>query len=200
MKKPVKRGHMLRRPRHRLSYANVVSSMALFIALGGTSYALTLPRNSVGAEQLRRGAVRASEVRSSAIRSSEVRDRSLAVQDLSMTARRSLRGQMGASGAPGPPGPSGVTYRAAINSGGGIIRGNAITSSTPGLNEFVVGFDRSVDDCVSTATLAAVEGAGTQTPPAGRITLARDSGRVLVKTFDAAGAAAQLPFHLIVAC
>jgi hypothetical protein len=46
----------VRRPR--LSYANVVSTLALFLALGGASYAaLTLPRDSVGAAQLRDGAV-----------------------------------------------------------------------------------------------------------------------------------------------
>ena len=191
---------MFQRVSRRLNYASVVSSVALFIALGGTSYALTLPRNSVGSQQIRGSAVRTSEVRTGAVRSSEVKDRSLGVRDLSTTARRALRGHAGPTGAPGPAGPSGVTYRAAINSGGTRVRGNAITTSTRGLNEYVVGFERSVDDCVSIATLAAVEGGGTQLPPAGRITVAREAGRVLVKTFDATGAATQLPFHLIVAC
>ena len=109
----------------RLTYANVISSLALFIALSGTSYALTLARNSVGAEQIRPGAVRASEVRSGAVRSAEVRDRSLGVRDLSTAARRALRGRTGTTGGPGPTGPpgaSGVTYRAAVNSGGATFR------------------------------------------------------------------------------
>jgi hypothetical protein len=193
---------VIRRVGRRLSYANLVSSMALFIALGGTSYALTLPRNSVGAAQIRRGAVHASEVRSGAIRSSDVRDRSLGVRDLSRAARSSLRGQTGATGAPGsagPPGPSGVTFKSAINSGGTKIRGDG-RASTRGVNEFLVEFDRSVADCVSVATLAAVEGGVTETPPAGRITVARENTQVLVKTYDAAGNAQKLPFHLIVAC
>ncbi|MEO8690035.1 MAG: hypothetical protein ABI611_17695 [Solirubrobacteraceae bacterium] len=179
--------------RKRLSYGNVVSSLALFIALGGTSYALTLPRNSVGAKQIRRGAVR----------SSEVKDRSLGVRDISTTARRTLRGQTGATGTTGPTGPpgaSGVTYRAAVSSAGSRIRGNAVTAGTRGMNEFLVAFDRSVDDCVSTATLATVEGGGIVTPPAGRITVAREGGSVLVRTYDAAGSPTKLPFHLIVAC
>jgi hypothetical protein len=38
----------------RLSYANVVATLALFVALGGASYAaVALPRNSVGTPQLR---------------------------------------------------------------------------------------------------------------------------------------------------
>lgn len=42
----------------RLSYANVVATLALFIVLGGASYAaVTLPAGSVGARQLRRGAL-----------------------------------------------------------------------------------------------------------------------------------------------
>jgi hypothetical protein len=41
--------------RGRLTFANVVSVIALFVALGGTSYAVfKLPKNSVGAKQLRR--------------------------------------------------------------------------------------------------------------------------------------------------
>jgi hypothetical protein len=195
---------MLRRVRQRLTYGNVVSSMALFIALGGTSYALTLPRNSVGSQQIRAGAVRASEVRSGAVRSSEVKDRSLGVRDLSVAARGSLRGQTGVPGTPGPagpPGPSGVTYRAAVNSGGDTFRVNGGgTTTTRGINEYLVAFERSVDACVSTATLARVEGGGTETPPAGSITVARENGAVLVRTFDAAGSPNQLGFHLIVAC
>jgi hypothetical protein len=49
--------------RSRLSYANVVSTLALFLALGGASYAaLTLPRNSVGTPQLRNGSVMLSKL------------------------------------------------------------------------------------------------------------------------------------------
>jgi hypothetical protein len=47
----------------RLTYANVVSSIALFVALGGGAYALNVPKNSVGASELRKGAVTASKVR-----------------------------------------------------------------------------------------------------------------------------------------
>lgn len=42
----------------RLSYANVVATLALILSLGGVSYAaVTLPAHSVGARQLRDGAV-----------------------------------------------------------------------------------------------------------------------------------------------
>jgi hypothetical protein len=83
---------------------------------------------------------------------------------------------------------------------GAIIRGNAISVEVRGANEFIVGFGPSVDQCVSTATLAAMEGGSPTPPPAGRITVARENRDVLVRTYDAGGAATRLPFHLIVAC
>ena len=46
------------RIRKHLTFANVVSVIALFVALGGTTYAATsLPAGSVGTRQLRNGAV-----------------------------------------------------------------------------------------------------------------------------------------------
>ena len=43
--------------RRHLSFANITSLMALVFAMGGTGYALTLPKNSVGSKQLRKNAV-----------------------------------------------------------------------------------------------------------------------------------------------
>ena len=46
------------RIRSSLSYANVIATIALFVALGGGAYAaITLPKNSVGAKQLKKNAV-----------------------------------------------------------------------------------------------------------------------------------------------
>ena len=54
---------MAQRIRRHLSFANVTSLLALVFAMGGTGYALTLPRNSVGAKQLRADAVTSAEVK-----------------------------------------------------------------------------------------------------------------------------------------
>ena len=83
--------------RQHLTYANVMATVAVFIALGGTSYALTLPRNSVGPSQIRSNAVGASELRRGAVTSTEIKDRALRVRDLTRSARRSLRGARGRS-------------------------------------------------------------------------------------------------------
>src|SRR5690349_21601468 len=99
------------RLRARLSYANVMATLAVFIALGGSSYAaLKLPRNSVGATQIRTGAVRASEVKNGSLR----------VSDLSASARRSLRGAVGPAGPQGPAGPVASKFFAVISAAGGI--------------------------------------------------------------------------------
>jgi hypothetical protein len=43
--------------RSRLTYANVMATVAVFFALGGGAYAVSLKRNSVGAKQLKTNAV-----------------------------------------------------------------------------------------------------------------------------------------------
>ena len=61
--------------RPRLTYANVISTLALLIALGGTgAYAATkLPDNSVGEFQLRSGAVTAQKIRKNAITAPKIK-------------------------------------------------------------------------------------------------------------------------------
>src|SRR4051794_31197651 len=199
--------HVLARLRARLAYANITATLALFIALGGTSYAaLTLPRNSVGSAQIRKNAVGASEIRKNAVGSSEIRDRAISLSDISSSARDSLRG---ATGPVGPKGDPATTYRAAITHLGDRALGNArFSGHVSGTNEYVVEFPGDVDGvdvsrCVYSATLAAVQSGPTlDQPPAGGAASAAAASptRVLVKTYDAAGAPIEAPFHLIVAC
>jgi hypothetical protein len=47
---------------------NAIALAALFVALGGTSYAaIAIPKNSIGSRQLRKGAVTATKIHSGAI-------------------------------------------------------------------------------------------------------------------------------------
>jgi hypothetical protein len=56
---------------------NVIALAALFVALGGTSYAaIAIPRNSVGTRQLRRSAVTATKIHSGAITPGKLSSRS----------------------------------------------------------------------------------------------------------------------------
>jgi hypothetical protein len=179
---------MLSRLADRLSYANVVATLALFIALGGTSYAaLKLPHNSVGSTQIRTGAVG----------SSEIRDRSIALKDVSRPARTALRGTQGPQGPAGPAGTAAIKHFAAVSAAGAFLRGDATHGGREGVGSYTVGFAESVSACALTATLGTTDGTSA---PAGRVTVNDQSGTVGVQTYDAAGAAADLPFHLIVAC
>ncbi len=50
------------RIRERLTFANVVSCFALFIALGGGAYAITLKKNSVKSKQIKNGQVKTADL------------------------------------------------------------------------------------------------------------------------------------------
>jgi hypothetical protein len=183
---------MLRRISQRLSYANVTATLALFVALGGSSYAaIKLPSNSVGPRQIRTGAVG----------SSEIHDRSVHLKDLTVSTRNALKGQKGDVGAPGAAGPAGaaaVKYFATVSPAGEFLRGNANSGGHAGsTGSYVVGFPASVSACSYSATLGTADSTATQ---AGRVTVNDQGGKVGVQTFDAAGSPADLPFHLLVAC
>lgn len=78
----------MNRVRKHLTFANLVASLALFIALGGVGYAaVKIPEKSVGSAQLKNGAVTTPKI--------------------SQAARNSLRGQTGPEGAAGPVGKTG---------------------------------------------------------------------------------------------
>jgi len=63
---------MLQRFRSHLSAANVLSMTALVIALGGTAYAATLPKNSVGSKQIKAKAVKNSDLGDSSVTSKKI--------------------------------------------------------------------------------------------------------------------------------
>ena len=74
--------------RRRLSFANVVSLLALFVALGGSSYAALsvgsgqITNNSVRSEDLRNNDVRGSDIRNNTIRSRDLRNNSITGRDV----------------------------------------------------------------------------------------------------------------------
>lgn len=87
--------------------------LALFIALGGVSYAAaTLPKNSVRSKQVAPGAIKASDLGKNAVTSAKVKDGSLLPQDFApgaITGSSVTPGPQGPKGETGPPGPKGET-------------------------------------------------------------------------------------------
>lgn len=80
-----------------------VGYVALFVALGGVSYAaIKLPADSVGSKEIRSGAVKTADLGKSAVTTGKVKDGSLLSKDF-------RPGQLvpGPAGAQGPPGPKG---------------------------------------------------------------------------------------------
>jgi hypothetical protein len=81
-----------------------IGYIALFIALGGVSYAaVALPKNSVSSKQIKNGQVKTADLANSAVTTAKIKDGSLLSADFKP-------GQMvaGAPGAPGPQGPQGL--------------------------------------------------------------------------------------------
>jgi hypothetical protein len=106
----------------RLTYANVVATLALFLALGGASYAaLKLPAGSVGSKQLK----------SNAVTSAKVKDGSLVAKDFN---GRKL--PAGPTGPPGPPGGTGPTGQPGVAGATGVVETDAWTGNIPSTSTF----------------------------------------------------------------
>jgi hypothetical protein len=87
----------------RLSYANVMATVAVFIALGGTGYAISkLPKDSVKSKQIAKNAVKSPEVKNGSLKPADFAD--------------------GVAGQPGAQGPPGPTF--------GITRSGGVVGST----------------------------------------------------------------------
>ena len=137
--------------RKHLSFANVVSVVALFIALGGASYAaVNLPKNSVGSKQLKNKSVGTKQLKgkavgtkqlkgksvgtkqlnAGAVNSAKVRDRSLLAIDFKEgellagpTGPAGVTGPAGATGPTGPTGPTGIDPAT-------VLRGDGVYDAT----------------------------------------------------------------------
>lgn len=204
------------------SYANVTSTLALVVALGGTGYAaVTLPRNSVGSAQLKRSAVATSDIRSNAVTSSKVKDGSLRRSDFRSSdlpvgatgpqgppGLPGLSGPAGATGDKGDTGASPVTRFARVNAARTLVAGSPGTSAAAdagNANYTRVTFDRDVGTCTLAVMAGAVDATNfTVTRRANAESLGvSGSGpgnvvRVIIT--DAAGTAVTSSFHLLAFC
>ena len=106
---------MFARLRPRLTYANVIATMALFLALGGGAYAAaSLPANSVGTKQLKDQAVTLTKISSSA-----------------QTALRGHNGRNGLNGKNGTDGQNGSAVVDRARSTGPVTAPSGSGSGTP---------------------------------------------------------------------
>jgi hypothetical protein len=100
----------MRRLAGRLSYANVIATLALFVALGGSAYAATqLKKNSVGTKQLKNGAVTSKKI--SAATRNELRGGAGPRGEAGPKGDAGPRGVEGPPGREGPPGLAGAVEK-----------------------------------------------------------------------------------------
>ena len=209
--------------RSRLTFANITSVLALFVALGGTSYAaLRLPANSVdsreirsgavGPTELRTGAAGYSELRTDAVRSSDIRRDAVKDEELATSSVGSLElrnGQVALEDLATATRATltdvaSVTFRAAVGSAGGAAGGNATGVTRIGRRR-VRGRARPRRERVPVrrdARRRPRRAACWRSRPRGASRPRRRAAAntVTVRTFAADATPADAPFHLLVAC
>lgn len=202
---------MLSRPKGRLSFANVTSAMALFVALGGTSYAaIALPAGSVGQREIKTNGVGKIEIKSGGVGRSEVRASGVGKSEIATdgvgageirkdavdtTELRDGGIQAADVSAAARTALSGVRFRSAVTAAGTQSAGTAEgVGHTPGSGVYTVDLGQDVSACQFAATRS--------TPGLVTAALAADKDKVEVRTFTpgAAPAAEDAAFHLLVAC
>jgi hypothetical protein len=94
--------------RKQLTFANIVACLALFIALGGASYAATqLPKNSVGSVQIKKDAVTGAKVRDGSLRAADFGAGQIPAGPAGSIGPAGPRGADGPQGEPGMRGEQG---------------------------------------------------------------------------------------------
>ncbi len=150
--------------RKRLTYANVMSSIAVFLILGGaTAFAAAqLGKNTVGAKQLKANAVTATKIQKGAVTQDKISSR----------AQAALKGAQGSVGPTGPQGDAGTPATklwAVLNGSGTLVRGSGVTSTThPGLGRQAVVFNQDVSGCAffaSPGSTSTTDGVGSYPSP-----------------------------------
>jgi hypothetical protein len=183
-------GRMLGSLRARLTFANVMASVAVFVALGGASYAaVSIPQNSVGSKQVRPHALKRSDLANGSVGTKQLRKRSVTAAKVAnkgvtkrslsswirgQLRRRAATGPQGPAGAAGPRGPGAVpvrysasagatpAFKNAFDVGGFSIRGSCNTTATGTLLNVVL---RSAQGATVYQTISLDQGAG---PPPGQ--------------------------------
>ena len=106
------------RGRLRPSPAMVVAFIALFVAIGGSSYAVTrLPAKSVGAKQIRTGAVRTVHIAQNAVTGAKIKNASITGADIKMSSLGGVPSAAAATHAGAAAGLDKITY---ISAAGGV--------------------------------------------------------------------------------
>jgi hypothetical protein len=106
---------VVRRSNIRISPASLLALVALFVALGGVSYAAA----TIDGKSIQNNSIPGKKLKNKAITNKKVKPGTLAANRLTPAARASLKGAQGQQGPQGPQGPAGTALAyAQVNDGG----------------------------------------------------------------------------------
>jgi hypothetical protein len=139
---------MLAKLRSCLTYSNVMATVAVFVALGGTSYAIAT--GSIGSREIKNNSVASKDLRNNGVRGRDVRNGSLLAADFK--AGQLPAGERGLQGVPGQDATKLFAYirDPGLASNAMVEYGSGVTGITDpvGDNAYSVNFNRSVTNCV----------------------------------------------------
>jgi hypothetical protein len=104
----------------KLTYANIVATLALFIAVGGASaFAATkLAKNSVGTKQIKNGAVTGAKVKNGSLTGAKIAAGSISGSNIDLSSLGTV--------------PSATTARSAVSAESAATAGSALTAGSAG--------------------------------------------------------------------
>jgi hypothetical protein len=136
---------MMQRLRDKLTYGNVVATMALFAALSGSAYAaLRVPPHSVGTRQLKAKAVTAGKIASHAVTGVKIAEGSITGANINLDALGTVPSATSAVSAQNADAVGG--HFASCPPGTTLIRGICFDSIA---NEAVGSQNQATDDCAA---------------------------------------------------
>jgi hypothetical protein len=165
-----------------------VALVALFMAMGGSAYALvvtsgSIKNNTIRSVDVRNGGLNGKDFRRNGVGGNAIKESTLSTVPASLVAE-------------------GITHFAVLNAGGQQVRARGTTSAArTGDGRYQVIFNRDVRACAYYATVGGPS--ATAPPDNGQITvsgLASNVAGVDIRTTGANGGNANRPFHLLVIC
>jgi hypothetical protein len=169
------------------SPAMVVALVALFMALGGSAYALVITGASI---------------KNGTVTGADIKNRSLSGSDIALNRVGGGAIKESTLGTVPSASVSDGVARYAVASGAGVVARSRGVSSVARTSEgrYQVIFDRDVRNCAYFATIGDI---GAAAPPQGEIStsaLSTNVNAISVRTENSDGVASDRPFHVIVLC
>jgi hypothetical protein len=197
----------------RISPSLVISVVALFVALGGTSYAAL----TITGKNVKNSSLTGADIKNSSLTSSDVKDGSLLSKDFKAgqlpagpkgdTGPQGPKGDTGAKGdkgAQGDPGTPATKLWAVVNSDATLVRSSGgVTVGGSGASFYTVTFPQAIDQCAYEVTIGRSGGAfsnGGQVEADEFVSNGFSNATVLVRTYNAAGTVTAKRFSIAVFC